>query len=108
MVFHEADLHRLPLPDNAVDTVVCGLTLTHVPDRAPMLAEFTRVLRPGGNLVIMDSSHQAAASGVDPGADVARPLTLAQDAGQFGGAAAQALAGCVADLGVGQVRAIRA
>ncbi|MFF1837407.1 class I SAM-dependent methyltransferase [Streptomyces sp. NPDC058231] len=53
--FHEADLHRLPLPDNAVDTVVCALALTHVPDLAPVLAEFARVLRPGGNLVISDA-----------------------------------------------------
>lgn len=53
--FHEADLHRLPLPDNAVDTVVCALALTHVPELAPVLAEFARVLRPGGNLVISDA-----------------------------------------------------
>ncbi|WP_392675663.1 class I SAM-dependent methyltransferase [Streptomyces sp. LN785] len=53
--FHEADLHRLPLPDNAVDTVVCALALTHVPDLAPVLAEFARVLRPGGDLVISDA-----------------------------------------------------
>lgn len=46
--FLEADLHRLPLPDNAVDTVICALALTHVPDLAPVLAEFARVLRPGG------------------------------------------------------------
>jgi SAM-dependent methyltransferase len=47
-------LERLPLPDRAVDTVVCGLALTHVPDLAPVLAEFARVLRPGGHLVISD------------------------------------------------------
>ncbi|XUL90433.1 class I SAM-dependent DNA methyltransferase [Streptomyces galilaeus] len=34
--FHEADLHRLPLPDGAVDTVVCALALTHVPELAPV------------------------------------------------------------------------
>ncbi|MGW1412258.1 class I SAM-dependent methyltransferase [Streptomyces sp. NPDC002403] len=45
--FHEADRHRLPLPDNAVDTIVCTLALTQVPDLAPVLAEFARVLRPG-------------------------------------------------------------
>ncbi|MGX9883437.1 class I SAM-dependent methyltransferase [Streptomyces sp. NPDC002276] len=44
--FHEADLHRLPLPDDAVDTVVCALALTHVPELAPALGEFARVLRP--------------------------------------------------------------
>ena len=53
--FHEADLHRLPLPDDAVDTVVCALALTHVPELAPVLAEFARVLRPGGHLVISDA-----------------------------------------------------
>ncbi|MPY59144.1 class I SAM-dependent methyltransferase [Streptomyces spongiae] len=55
--FHEADLHQLPLPDNAVDTVVCTLALTHVPELAPVLAEFARVLRPGGHLVLSDA-HQ--------------------------------------------------
>jgi ubiquinone/menaquinone biosynthesis C-methylase UbiE len=52
--FHEADLHELPLPDRHVDLVVCGLALVHVPDLEPVLAEFVRVLRPGGNLVISD------------------------------------------------------
>lgn len=53
--FHEADLHRLPLPDNAVDAVVCALALTHVPELAPVFAEFARVLRPGGSLVLSDA-----------------------------------------------------
>ena len=52
--FHEADLHDLPLPDDHVDLVVCALALMHVPDLEPVLAEFVRVLRPGGNLVISD------------------------------------------------------
>ncbi|WP_416962240.1 class I SAM-dependent methyltransferase [Streptomyces sp. Agncl-13] len=51
----EGDLHQLPLPDGAVDTVVCALALTHVPDLAAVLAEFARVLRPGGHLVISDA-----------------------------------------------------
>lgn len=52
--FHEADLHDLPLPDDHVDLVVCALALVHVPDLASVLAEFVRVVRPGGNLVISD------------------------------------------------------
>jgi SAM-dependent methyltransferase len=52
--FHEADLHQLPVPDDHVDVVVCCLALEHVPDLAPVLAEFVRVLRPGGHLVISD------------------------------------------------------
>jgi SAM-dependent methyltransferase len=53
--FREGDLHDVPLPDDAVDLVVCAIALSHVPDLAPVLAEFVRVLRPGGNLVVSDS-----------------------------------------------------
>lgn len=53
--FHEGDLHHLPVPDHQIDVVVCALALTHVPDLVPVLAEFVRVLRPGGHLVISDS-----------------------------------------------------
>src|SRR5262249_52033908 len=52
--FHEADLHHLPLPDDHVDTVVCALALTRVSELAPVFAEFVRVLRAGGHLVISD------------------------------------------------------
>jgi SAM-dependent methyltransferase len=54
-VFHEGDLHRLPVPDQHVDVLVCGLALAHVSDLAPVLAEFARVLRPDGHLVLSDS-----------------------------------------------------
>ena len=53
--FREGDLHDLPVPDQHVDVVVCALALTHVPELAPVLTEFVRVLRPGGHLVISDS-----------------------------------------------------
>lgn len=53
--FREGDVRQLPVPDQHVDLVVCALALTHVPDLAPVLAEFARVLRPGGHLVISDS-----------------------------------------------------
>ena len=52
--FHVADLHDLPVPDDHVDLVVCALALMHVPKLEPVLAEFVRVLRPGGSLVISD------------------------------------------------------
>lgn len=51
------DLHHLPLPDDHVDLVVCALALTHLPELAPAIAEFARVLRPGGHLVISDVHH---------------------------------------------------
>jgi len=56
--FHVAGLDRLPLPDDAVDVVVCALALVHVSRLQPVLAEFARVLRPGGDLVISDIHHE--------------------------------------------------
>jgi ubiquinone/menaquinone biosynthesis C-methylase UbiE len=52
---HEADLRDLPLPDDSVDLIVCAIALSHVPDLAPVFAEFVRVLHPNGNLVLSDS-----------------------------------------------------
>src|SRR5215472_4079310 len=52
------DLHHLPLPDDGVDIVVSGLALAHVPALEPVMAEFARVLRPGGHLVISDTHHE--------------------------------------------------
>lgn len=53
--FRQGDLHHLPVPDQHIDLVVCALALSHVPDLAPVFAEFARILRPGGHLVISDS-----------------------------------------------------
>jgi SAM-dependent methyltransferase len=60
------DLRQLPLPDNGVDLVVCGLALSHVPALAPVMAEFARVLRPGGRLVISDAHHEIVVRGSVP------------------------------------------
>jgi ubiquinone/menaquinone biosynthesis C-methylase UbiE len=54
------ELERLPLPDRAVHLVVCALALTHVADLRRALAEFVRVLEPGGHLVLSDSAGLAA------------------------------------------------
>ena len=61
--FHVAELDRLPLPDECVDVVVCALALEHVPRLDPVLAEFARVLRPGGDLVISDVHHELITRG---------------------------------------------
>lgn len=48
------EVTRLPYPDASFDVVVCALMLCHLPDVTPAIAEFARVLRPGGKLVISD------------------------------------------------------
>ena len=60
------DLHELPLPDSSIDLVVSALALAHVPTLAPVMAEFARVLRPGGNLVISDAHHEIVIRGSVP------------------------------------------
>jgi SAM-dependent methyltransferase len=64
--FRAGDLHRLPIGDDEMDLVVCALALTHVPDLAPVVAEFARVLRPGGQLVISDVHHALVELGSVP------------------------------------------
>ncbi|MEU7145260.1 methyltransferase domain-containing protein [Nocardia sp. NPDC046473] len=60
------DLHRLPVDDATVDLVVCALALNHNSSLDPILAEFARVLRPGGHLVITDTHPEAVARGSIP------------------------------------------
>jgi SAM-dependent methyltransferase len=61
--FRIGELDQLPLPDDCVDIVVCALALVHVPRLEPVLAEFARVLRPGGDLVISDIHHELVTRG---------------------------------------------
>jgi SAM-dependent methyltransferase len=61
--FHIGELDRLPLADDCADVIVCALALVHVPRLEPVLAEFARVLRPGGDLVISDIHHEHVTRG---------------------------------------------
>jgi ubiquinone/menaquinone biosynthesis C-methylase UbiE len=48
------DAQALDLPDDAFDTVVCTFSLCAIADHRRALAEMTRVLRPGGRLLLAD------------------------------------------------------
>ena len=74
--FHQADLRELPLADDSVDVVVCGIAASHFPELAPVLSEFARVLRPGGQLVLSDSRGLIG--------DIALPLARTRPDGTSG------------------------
>lgn len=48
----QADLQRLPLPDNTFDAVICFQVLEHVNEPMNVMNEIGRVLRPGGRLYL--------------------------------------------------------
>ena len=50
-----ADLTQLPLDDHSIDAAVANMVLHHAEDPASMLAEMTRVVRPGGWVAITDA-----------------------------------------------------
>jgi SAM-dependent methyltransferase len=71
------DVQALPFADAAFDVVLALHMLYHVPDIAAAVAEYRRVLRPGGQLVVTtNSEHDQAeftqlfldAGGTDPAA----------------------------------------
>ncbi len=52
--FRVGDLEALPADSQSFDAVVCALALVHLPDLHTVLAEFERVLHPGGRVIISD------------------------------------------------------
>jgi ubiquinone/menaquinone biosynthesis C-methylase UbiE len=50
----EGDAEALPFADNSFDAAVCVLSLCTIPDPAQAIAEMTRVLKPGGKLLLLD------------------------------------------------------
>jgi ubiquinone/menaquinone biosynthesis C-methylase UbiE len=66
-----ADAGRLPLPDGSFDTVVCTFLLCSVPDPTAVARELRRVLRPDGQLLVIehvaaDGARRALQAAMDP------------------------------------------
>jgi len=74
--FREGELHDLPVADDSVDVVVCAIAASHVAELTPVLAEFARVLRPGGHLMLSDSRGLIG--------DIGLPLARTRPDGTFG------------------------
>lgn len=67
---------ELPLPDGGVDVLWCERVLQHVPDPGAAIAEFARVLRPGGRALLLDADHETRVeSDIDP--EISRAMTAA-------------------------------
>jgi SAM-dependent methyltransferase len=52
-----ADACNIPLADNSVDLVISCETVEHTPDPVQVFAEFYRVLKPDGKLILTFPSH---------------------------------------------------
>ena len=52
--FRQGDLVAPPVETGSVEAVVCALALVHLPELQRVMAEFARVLRPGGRVIISD------------------------------------------------------
>jgi ubiquinone/menaquinone biosynthesis C-methylase UbiE len=54
----EASSSRMPLPDNHADLLFCHQTFHHLVEQEAALAEFLRVLKPGGVLLFAESTRR--------------------------------------------------
>ncbi|GAA0338762.1 class I SAM-dependent methyltransferase [Actinoallomurus spadix] len=83
--FQTAAAQAIPYPDGSFDVVISSLAVHHIPaaDRPAALAEFHRVLRPGGRLLLADyrrrPRHLAAARLVGAAANHAHEHTPADE-----------------------------
>ncbi|MFJ8623549.1 methyltransferase domain-containing protein [Kitasatospora sp. NPDC093550] len=86
--FLDGDALALPLPDAGVDVLWCERVLQHLDDPARAVAEFARVLRPGGRIALLDTDWSTfvlhpADPGIRPAlATVARANAATPDAGR--------------------------
>ncbi len=56
--FRVMDAQQLSFPDQSVDVLLAAHMLYHVPDRDAAIAEFRRVLRPGGLAIVATNGKQ--------------------------------------------------
>jgi SAM-dependent methyltransferase len=60
-----ADAHPLPFRDGCFDALFAGELIEHLSDPRPGVAEFRRVLRPGGTLILTTPNRRRLANVVD-------------------------------------------
>jgi ubiquinone/menaquinone biosynthesis C-methylase UbiE len=55
---HSANAARIDLPDDSFDLVFCHQTFHHIVEQEAAMAEFFRILKPGGVLLIAESTRR--------------------------------------------------
>jgi len=63
--FRHGDVAHMPLPDNTFDFVVCQAAFKNFPDPVAALNEMHRVLRPGGQALILDLRKDASPEAIE-------------------------------------------
>jgi ubiquinone/menaquinone biosynthesis C-methylase UbiE len=58
--FLTGDLANLPFTDASFDGVTCGYVLEHLADPRPGLAELSRIMRPGGRMLLLVTEDSVA------------------------------------------------
>src|SRR5579863_158280 len=62
LIFVQANAERLPFADGAFDCITIGFGLRNVTDKAAALNSMRRVLKPGGQLIILEFSQPQVAA----------------------------------------------
>jgi demethylmenaquinone methyltransferase / 2-methoxy-6-polyprenyl-1,4-benzoquinol methylase len=60
VTFAQVNAERLPFADSSFDCVTIGFGLRNVTDKSAALASMRRVLKPGGQLLVLEFSHPAS------------------------------------------------
>ena len=50
----QADILRLPVPDQSIDGITCGFALRNLVELEPFFAELARAVRPGGRIAVLE------------------------------------------------------
>lgn len=65
--FLEGMIEQVPLPDESVDVVISNCVINLAPDKAPVISEIARVLRPGGRVAVSDVVAESGTRQSDDG-----------------------------------------